>query len=48
MDVFIEEIIDVATFVPTVEEKFEYPRDPKDEPYINLAGHDVESKNWSK
>lgn len=37
VDIFIEEIIENATFVTSVEKKFEYSRDPKDEPYINLA-----------
>ena len=37
VDVFIEEILENATFVYSVEKKFEYSRDPKDEPYINLA-----------
>lgn len=37
VDIFIEEIIENSTFVTAVEEKFEYSRDPKDEPYINLA-----------
>lgn len=37
VDIFIEEIIENATFVKSVEKRFEYPRDPKDEPYINLA-----------
>ncbi|MCY7376189.1 MAG: putative toxin-antitoxin system toxin component, PIN family [Pyrinomonadaceae bacterium] len=37
VDIFIEEIIENATFITSVEKKFEYSRDPKDEPYINLA-----------
>lgn len=37
VDIFIEEVIENATFVAVVEKRFEYPRDPKDEPYINLA-----------
>lgn len=37
VDIFIEDIIENATFVHPVEKKFEYSRDPKDEPYINLA-----------
>lgn len=37
VDIFIEEIIENATFVASVAKKFEFPRDPKDEPYINLA-----------
>jgi uncharacterized protein len=35
--VFIDEIIEFATFVPFPPKKFSYSRDPKDEPYINLA-----------
>lgn len=38
--VFIEEIIDFATFVPSVPKRFEFSRDPKDEPYINLAAQE--------
>lgn len=34
---FIDEILEQATFVKSVKQHFEYPRDPKDEPYINLA-----------
>lgn len=34
---FIDELINFAVFVPTVSNAFEYPRDPKDVPYINLA-----------
>ena len=34
---FTDEIIDNATFVSSVKKKFKYVRDPKDEPYINLA-----------
>lgn len=37
VDIFIEDIIENATFVHPVKKKFEYSRDPKDEPYINLA-----------
>jgi uncharacterized protein len=37
VDIFIEEILEYATFVSSVPKKFNYPRDPKDEPYINLA-----------
>jgi uncharacterized protein len=37
VDIFIEEILEYATFVSSVPKKFSYPRDPKDEPYINLA-----------
>ncbi len=37
VDIFIDEIIENATFVKSVAKKFEYPRDTKDEPYINLA-----------
>ena len=37
VDAFIDEIMNLAIFVPTVSNTFEYPRDPKDEPYINLA-----------
>lgn len=35
--IFIEEILDQATLIHPVEKKFDYQRDPKDEPYINLA-----------
>ncbi|MEZ5429463.1 MAG: putative toxin-antitoxin system toxin component, PIN family [Pyrinomonadaceae bacterium] len=38
--VFIEEIIDFATFIPSVPKNFEFSRDPKDEPYINLAAQE--------
>lgn len=34
---FIDEIADNSIFVNPVIRKFEYSRDPKDEPYINLA-----------
>lgn len=37
VEFFIEEIIEHATFVKTVKKVFTYQRDPKDEPYINLA-----------
>ncbi len=37
VDIFLDEIIENATFVNSVAKKFEYPRDTKDEPYINLA-----------
>lgn len=37
VEFFIEEILENATFVHPVAKKFEYRRDPKDEPYINLA-----------
>jgi putative PIN family toxin of toxin-antitoxin system len=38
---FLDEILENATFVDLVESHFTYRRDPKDEPYINLA---VEAK----
>ena len=34
---FIDEIVDNATFISSVKLVFRYTRDPKDEPYINLA-----------
>jgi putative PIN family toxin of toxin-antitoxin system len=34
---FIAEIERISTSVENVPRAFEYPRDPKDEPYINLA-----------
>ncbi len=34
---FIDEILEQATFIKSVSPHFSYPRDPKDEPYINLA-----------
>jgi uncharacterized protein len=37
VEIFIDEIIEAATFVSSVPKKFSYSRDPKDEPYINLA-----------
>jgi putative PIN family toxin of toxin-antitoxin system len=37
VDIFIDEIIEYATFIPSVSKQFSYERDPKDEPYINLA-----------
>ncbi len=39
VDVFLEEIIEFATFVSVVPKRFIYSRDQKDEPYINLAVH---------
>ena len=33
----IREIERISTFIAEVPRVFEYPRDPKDEPYINLA-----------
>lgn len=41
VEAFLDEIIEQATFVKSVKPQFQYPRDPKDEPYINLA---IESK----
>ncbi len=40
VDIFIDEIVEVATFVSSVPKKFNYSRDPKDEPYINLAAQE--------
>ncbi len=37
VEVFIDEILEHATFVSSVPSHFTYTRDPKDEPYINLA-----------
>ncbi len=37
VEVFVDEILEQATFVKSVKQHFNYPRDPKDEPYINLA-----------
>lgn len=34
---FLDEILEQATFVRSIKQHFRYPRDPKDEPYINLA-----------
>lgn len=34
---FLDEILENATFVRSAASHFVYPRDPKDEPYINLA-----------
>lgn len=38
---FIDEILGLSIFTSSVKQHFTYPRDPKDEPYINLA---IESK----
>jgi putative PIN family toxin of toxin-antitoxin system len=37
VEVFIDEIVENARFIASVPNHFTYPRDPKDEPYINLA-----------
>lgn len=34
---FLDEILENSIFIHPVESHFIYPRDPKDEPYINLA-----------
>lgn len=34
---FIEDVVEVAKLVSEVPHVFDYPRDPKDEPYIDLA-----------
>lgn len=37
VETFLEGVLKKAVFVKTVPPKFKYPRDPKDEKYINLA-----------
>lgn len=37
VELFVDEILEQATFIKSVKQHFDYPRDPKDEPYINLA-----------
>jgi putative PIN family toxin of toxin-antitoxin system len=34
---FLTNIVAKAAWLPSVPRNFEYPRDPKDEPYVNLA-----------
>lgn len=34
---FLDEVLENSIFIHPVESHFIYPRDPKDEPYINLA-----------
>jgi predicted nucleic acid-binding protein len=34
---FVAEIERVSIFIENVPREYEYPRDPKDQPYINLA-----------
>jgi putative PIN family toxin of toxin-antitoxin system len=36
-EAFVEEVERTSTSIAEVPRAFEYPRDPKDEPYINLA-----------
>lgn len=37
VDVFIREVERISLSIDEVPRAFEYPRDPKDEPYVNLA-----------
>jgi putative PIN family toxin of toxin-antitoxin system len=37
VDVFLRDLANHATTLPTTPKVFSLPRDPKDEPYINLA-----------
>lgn len=37
VETFIDEILEHATFAESIKQHFNYSRDPKDEPYINLA-----------
>ncbi|MGI8467021.1 MAG: putative toxin-antitoxin system toxin component, PIN family [Pyrinomonadaceae bacterium] len=37
VEAFVDEMLEQATFIKSVKPHFQYPRDPKDEPYINLA-----------
>ena len=37
VDAFVAQIADIATFVDVVPHVFEYPRDPDDEHYVDLA-----------
>lgn len=34
---FLDEILEYATLIYRIESRFQFARDPKDEPYINLA-----------
>ena len=37
VEIFIDEILENATFISPIPNRFSYARDPKDEPYIDLA-----------
>src|SRR5262245_45998306 len=37
MDAFLEDVCALAVLLPEVPHVFSYPRDPGDEPYLNLA-----------